>query len=525
MLLSHAFLVLSCLAAPMQYPRSAPISTRTHILANGSPVYSYGSLRAEQADGELTARKSDREHSQAFAQLPMGSKKHVIKTIFDQKYSLDPVERKYPQRFTECILVTIASLTFVFLLTVALTQNHSPSGEPLGITKSVKGTHLSGITYNPYRTRRQCATESMIDEDLSIISKFAKSIRTYATECGHEKWIFKSAAKYNLDLTIGLWVNENNKTFDRQLGNLMTVLSDRATTHSQKERLKAVVVGNEAIYRNEVTIPELATYIRTARSQLTAVGLPDVLITTSDIPSSFENPLLVKEIDFLLPNLHVFFDGMDIAQAPGQLWSRFDHLQQMANGKQVVIGETGWPSAGNPWGNHSAGIPTEANAKYLLNTFLCEANRRKLDYFYFDAFDAYWKMPSSEEEEYHWGLMTSERENKDYTVDALVCTKESYAWVPIPSCNHNPYDPKTYSCTSGTLLCPLPLQGCGQVDAFSCYNPSLDKCVKGLLAPLPHITSLRGILDIPPTVSKPEIEDSTGAATPLPSVLNEDLAV
>lgn len=362
---------------------------------------------------------------------------------------------------------------------------------PLGATTSVRGTSMSGITYNPYRTTRQCSTEQLIDEDLRIIATYAGAIRTYATECGHDRWIFKSAAKYGLDLTIGLWVNEYSATFDGQLGNLMAVLADSATTALEKSMLKAVVVGNEALYRKEVSVAVLAAHIATARQQLAAVGLPSVRITTSDIPSMFESTDLVAAVDFLLPNLHVFFEGIDIAETPAQLWARFEHLQHLANGKQVVIGETGWPSAGLPFSKDSRSLPSPANAQYLLNTFLCEANRRKLDYFYFDAFNADWKYSATEhDEEYHWGIMTSARQVKNYTLAAFECTEQSYAWTAIQSCNDAPYDPKVYSCTAGTLLCPLPLVGCGVLGNFACFNPKDLGCVHGALVPLSQVPTL-----------------------------------
>ncbi len=58
-------------------------------------------------------------------------------------------------------------------------------------------------------------------------------------------------------------------------------------------------------------------------------------------------------------------------------------------GKRVVIGETGWPSAGSP--NNEA-VPSLENQRRFYLEFLALADANNVDYFYFDAFDELWKI-------------------------------------------------------------------------------------------------------------------------------------
>lgn len=63
-----------------------------------------------------------------------------------------------------------------------------------------------------------------------------------------------------------------------------------------------------------------------------------------------------------------------------------------------------------------------------MNAFLCEANRRGMEYFYFDAFNAIWKQDEAgvNDEEFHWGLGNEDRTIKEHVAEALICTEESY---------------------------------------------------------------------------------------------------
>ena len=78
---------------------------------------------------------------------------------------------------------------------------------------------------------------------------------------------------------------------------------------------------------------------------------------------------------------------------------------------------------GGPFTIGSASVPSIDNARFVLNEFICEANRRKAEYFYFDMFNGDWKRTiyGTADEEFHWGLATSDRILKDYVELALIC--------------------------------------------------------------------------------------------------------
>lgn len=108
-------------------------------------------------------------------------------------------------------------------------------------------------------------------------------------------------------------------------------------------------------------------------------------------------------------------------------------------------------------------------------------NSKGAKYFFFESFDAVWKVDDFDEE-WHWGIATADRSLKPWILDQFICTKESYEYNEIKKCNGQAYPSEVYNCTDGVLLCPRPLVGCGKVEDFSCYDPKLYKCVAGVLS-------------------------------------------
>jgi hypothetical protein len=105
------------------------------------------------------------------------------------------------------------------------------------------------------------------------------------------------------------------------------------------------------------------------------------------------------------------------------LWGAFSTTINRARRKRIVIGETGWPSSGSPFQNSSKSLPSVPNAQYFLNSFICEAKRKNIEYYYHEAFDADWKRSdvNATDQEFHWGIFNSNRTIKYYVERALDC--------------------------------------------------------------------------------------------------------
>jgi exo-beta-1,3-glucanase (GH17 family) len=74
---------------------------------------------------------------------------------------------------------------------------------------------------------------------------------------------------------------------------------------------------------------------------------------------------------------------------------------QAANGKKVIISETGWPNLGTPEGG---AVPSEENAiKYFINTYQW-AEEEGIEIIYFSSFDETWKVDAEGDVGAYWGL-------------------------------------------------------------------------------------------------------------------------
>ena len=114
-----------------------------------------------------------------------------------------------------------------------------------------------------------------------------------------------------------------------------------------------------------------------------------------------DRPALVDACDVILTNFYPFWEGADNKYALSYFNRMMEFTQNLANGKKIIITETGWPSVGN---NVDAAIPSKINAmKYFINVQeWCDTN--SIELFYFTSFDESWKVKYEGEVGAAWGI-------------------------------------------------------------------------------------------------------------------------
>jgi exo-beta-1,3-glucanase (GH17 family) len=79
----------------------------------------------------------------------------------------------------------------------------------------------------------------------------------------------------------------------------------------------------------------------------------------------------------------------------------YNRVMGVANGKRVIISETGWPNIGTPEGG---AVPSFENAiKYFVDTYQW-AEAEGIEIFYFSSFDESWKVGAEGDVGAYWGL-------------------------------------------------------------------------------------------------------------------------
>ena len=76
-----------------------------------------------------------------------------------------------------------------------------------------------------------------------------------------------------------------------------------------------------------------------------------------------DRPQLTNACDVLLANCYPFWEGCALPYATLYMQDMYRRVKRVANGKRVIISETGWPSAGG------AHYGAEAGREGALNYF------------------------------------------------------------------------------------------------------------------------------------------------------------
>jgi len=242
-------------------------------------------------------------------------------------------------------------------------------------------------------------SQDNVTMDVAVMSQLAPAIRLYGTDCNQTEMVMTaiSALKMNdtMKVWLGVWLGNNATTNARQLTQLYDILAKYPTSH-----FSGVIVGNEVLFRKDMTLTQLGSTIRGVKQNLTALHI-DLPVATSDLGSDWTKDL-VEYTDLVMANVHPFFAGVTAAGAASwtyDFWQSND-VALTGNVSANIISEVGWPSqGGNDCGTGNT-CPTMLAGSVAgvqeMNTFMdqwvCQAMANGTHYFWFEAFDEPWKV-------------------------------------------------------------------------------------------------------------------------------------
>ena len=128
-----------------------------------------------------------------------------------------------------------------------------------------KGVH--GICFSPY-TQGQAPgsiiTEEQIRQRMNIIKPYTKWIRTFSCTDGNEL-IPRIAHECGIKTLVGAWLGKDKNINEREIENLIKV--------AEAGYADIVGVGNEVMYRKDLTEDELLTYMHRVKEALPGVPM------------------------------------------------------------------------------------------------------------------------------------------------------------------------------------------------------------------------------------------------------------
>lgn len=259
------------------------------------------------------------------------------------------------------------------------------------LVRKILEAKIHGLSFSPYVEGQGPGTvleEDQIRERLAIIEQHTRWIRTFSCTEGHEL-IPAIAREKNLKTMVGVWLDDDREHNELELENAIRIANDG--------HVDILAVGNEVLLRGELTEDELLDYMQRAKE-----GAPGVDVGYVDAYFEFvDHPRITAACDVLLANCYPFWEGCPAEHALLYMKDMYRRVCDVANGKRVIVSETGWPNIGTAEG---AAVPSFENAvKYFVDT--CRwADAEDIEIFYFSSFDESWKVGAEGDVGAYWGL-------------------------------------------------------------------------------------------------------------------------
>jgi len=266
---------------------------------------------------------------------------------------------------------------------------------------------LQCVSYAPFRgdqsplSATTHITAEQISEDLAQLAKISDCVRTYSIDHGLDQ-IPALAAKVGLKVIQGIWLSSNRQKNAVQIATAIRLAKENPST------IIALVVGNEVLLRGEMSQSDLAATIRSVKAQ---VAVP---VTYADV---WEFWLRYREIyeavDFVTIHILPYWEDFPIRAkyAAAHVEAIRRRMEVAFPGKEILIGETGWPSAGRM---RDAALPSRTNQARVVSEILDLAKREHFRVNLIEAYDQPWKRELEGTMGGYWGLFDSVRRQLKY---------------------------------------------------------------------------------------------------------------
>ena len=263
--------------------------------------------------------------------------------------------------------------------------------------EALQGMH--GLCFSAYEEGQQpgsILTEEQVRRRMAIIAPYTKWIRSFSCIEGNEL-IPIIAREFGLKTLVGAWLGEDKSLIEQEIAGLIKLANDGF--------VDIAAVGNEVLYRNELSEAELLEYIGRVKT-----ALPNVPVGYVDAYYEFsDHPHVTNACDVVLANCYPYWEGTQIDYSMIHIKQMYYQALHAGQGKKVIITETGWPSQGT--GLDHAEPSAENFLKYFLNVQQW-ANQEGIEVFYFSSFDESWKTGDEGDVGAYWGLWDVREELK-----------------------------------------------------------------------------------------------------------------
>lgn len=286
------------------------------------------------------------------------------------------------------------------------------------------GERLQCVSYAPFRGKQSPLDftthipAAQIDEDLKQLARLTDCIRIYSVDVGLDQ-VPAIAERHGLKVLLGMWVSNRRDRTEWQIN------TGAALAKKYPNTVQSVIVGNEVLLRGEVTAAELSAYIRAVKAQVTQP------VTYADVWEFWtRNADLAQDVDYITIHILPYWEDHPISasRAADHVISIYSQVAKFFAGRELLIGEVGWPSAGRM--REGAAASPAAQAR-VMHDLLAQTKARGIRMNVIEAYDQPWKRLLEGTVGGHWGFITDSPRRFKFAWGSPVSNHPYWPWQAL----------------------------------------------------------------------------------------------
>ncbi|MCC6889001.1 MAG: hypothetical protein IT536_10755, partial [Hyphomicrobiales bacterium] len=280
---------------------------------------------------------------------------------------------------------------------------------------------LDCVSYAPFRGDQNplgagtVIAPWQIDADLAQLKPLTNCIRTYSIDHGLDR-IPEVARKHGFKVLHGLWLSSLPDLNRRQIETTIDL------ANRYPDVIAAVIVGNEVLLRGEMSAADLTRVIREVKAKV------PMRVTYADVWEFWlRHRDVATAVDFVTVHILPYWEDhpIPVEQAARHVSLIRRQVVDAFPGKEVFLGEFGWPSAGRM---REGALPSPANAARVLHEVVALGKREDFRVNLIEAYDQPWKRKLEGTVGGYWGLYDAYERRAKFVWGSAVSNHPRWRW-------------------------------------------------------------------------------------------------
>ncbi|MCX6339072.1 MAG: glycosyl hydrolase family 17 protein [Candidatus Aureabacteria bacterium] len=294
------------------------------------------------------------------------------------------------------------------------------------------------VGYQPYtkgdpNTGTNPAWDSYSYQDvlgqMQLINTHFTALRTWTIQYSNQH-VIPAAHACGVKVAMGAWgfPSTSGPDYFDEAKSKAEIDSIVAQAKHYQGTVATIICGNENLQDspnpNGLTKEKIQLLMNYARAQLNANGLTGVKVTTCQTDGVWIGHASLADCpgcDEIWCTIYPFWHGDDPGGAAiSYFQNMYGQVVGIAKGKRVVVGETGWATAGgSTWWNGTV-KPSEPNAKTYFDGISNWLTSHQVEAYLFEMFDEPWKYTPNQKQESHFGIFEGWNHNRQkYVIPSI----------------------------------------------------------------------------------------------------------